>query len=120
MQEVLSAIKGLYSLLEKKNDTYVVLLRECKERMEQLDLNKKDLDAREQDIVAKEIKYGIIEHAEKVRGEAIKIKNEAEMLLSMSREERKTVAEWCDAEKRKAAQAIKDMDSFIEAIKQRE
>ena len=120
MQEVMLAIRDLHQLLERKNEAYSIMLKECRSQIENNASAKKDLDAREQILVIKEKKYGIIEHAEKLRIEAQRIKDEAEMLLSMSRDERKTVADWCDAEKRKAAQAIKDMDSFIQAIKQRE
>ena len=120
MKQVIAQIKDTYSLLEKKFNEYTILSQECDRLRKQLDSEKVGLDLREQNIVALEIKHGIVDNAIRLQADAEKIKKDAEMLLEVSCNERKTVAEWCDKEKRKAAQAIKDMDSFVEAIKQRE
>jgi len=120
MQEVTSAIKDLYKLLEKKFQEYTILSQECSRFRKQLDGEKVNLDLREQGIVALEIKHGIVENALRLQSEAEKIKKDAEMLLEVSCNERKIVTEWCDKEKRKAEQAIKDMESFIKAIHDRE
>lgn len=120
MRQVIEAISGLHDLLKRKYEEYSILNREAQSVIERCAAQKKDLDKRESAVAVKEEKIGLIDKAREIRAEADKIKAEAEMLLSMSRDERKTVIEWCDAEKRKAAQAIKDMESFINALKDRE
>jgi hypothetical protein len=120
MNEVMTSVVKLFELLERKNNEYVILSQEVSRRIAELKLDDEAIKKREQIVVAKEVKYGIVEFADKLRTEGEKIKRDAEMLLEITKEERKTVADWCDKEKRKVAFAMRELEATMATIKDKE
>lgn len=117
MTEIMKAIGDLHELLIKKNDHYDVLVADYRKRSADLSQERKALDDKAQELAIREENIGILENAKKARIDAENIKKDAHLILEKAQDEWKAVSAKCAQEKREAVNAMKNLQSSIDALR---